>query len=503
MAATGILVDAASRHDATEHLPEFSHMNRFTTLLAVAATACPFLAAVGAAPSTPPAGTQPAAPPAAAAPLAADPARKPLAPVLAEVLRTSGAPGIAAAVVRDGKVIGIGVSGVRVAGDPDPIQESDSFVIASCTKAMTRLLLARMADAGELGFNTPLPQLLPGVTMREEYKGMTVTNLAQHTAGIPAYTRITPRDTPIVFELRGTPMEQRSAFAAHVLNEAPAAPPGTRFVYSNASYALLGNIAERRAGKPWEELMRERVFQPLGMEGVSFGRPHAEPGKPVVVGHRRNPAGGFEPARTGPPLDGLFAPAGAVCLPIEQFARFAAAEVAVEGGTMEGFLTRATLGALPGLLPADMAKREGGPFYGGEGSYSAAFVTWPSKNLAVVVCTNAGDGDAVCAEAIRAVLEACAPDVPFTPAAAGPAGAPGARLGIQMRWEHDGRVIVDDVADGGRAASLGFKKDDEITSVDGKGASEWTPEDLGAAMRRSGAKVVLLRAGKPIEITVP
>lgn len=423
---------------------------------------------------------------------------KPLRDALERVREKTGVPGIAAAVTRDGKVIGVGVCGVREIGKPSAIEPGDSFLIGSCTKAMTRMLLLRMADAGEVRFEATLGELLPDVPMREEYRKVTVSNLAQHMAGLPAYTRITPTETPIVFEVKGTPNEKRSQFAAHLLMEAPVALPGSRFVYSNASYALLGNLAERRGGKPWEELMVDRVFTPLKMAGVTFGRPKGGPDKPVPIGHERTP-GGFEPARRGPPVAGLFAPAGAVCLPIGEFAKFAAMEAELDGGHAAGFVGKETAARMPGLLPADMAKGEGQPFFGGEGTFTAAFATWPSKHISVVVCTNAGESDEICTEVIRAVLSECAPDILLAlPNAGGKQ-----RRGIQIRSEPGGQVIVADVVPGSPAEKLEFQKDDEIKAIDGKSASDLSREEMVDAVRRSGTRITLLRAGRSIEVIVP
>ena len=66
--------------------------------------------------------------------------------------------------------------------------------------------------------------------MRADYKPVTLANLISHRGGIQPYTQIGPAMTPIIFELQGSPVEQRAAFAAHLLDEEPAAPPGTRFV---------------------------------------------------------------------------------------------------------------------------------------------------------------------------------------------------------------------------------------------------------------------------------
>jgi CubicO group peptidase (beta-lactamase class C family) len=94
---------------------------------------------------------------------------------------------------------------------------------------------------------------------------VTVGQLLTFMGGIPAYTQINPKLTPVLFELKGGALDQREQLLKHVLQEEPVAKPGTERRYSNASYALAAFVAERRTGRSWETLMAEEVFKPLGM----------------------------------------------------------------------------------------------------------------------------------------------------------------------------------------------------------------------------------------------
>src|SRR5689334_11567790 len=71
---------------------------------------------------------------------AANEAPRSLDATLDGIRSTTGIPGLAAAAVRDGKIVAVGVSGVRELGKPEPIARGDRFLVGSCTKAMTRLL---------------------------------------------------------------------------------------------------------------------------------------------------------------------------------------------------------------------------------------------------------------------------------------------------------------------------------------------------------------------------
>lgn len=349
----------------------------------------------------------------------------PLEALAREARERSGIPGLAVAVVLDGGVVAQAAAGVRRLGSPAPIEPQDHFLAGSCTKAMTRVLLARLAQAGTLDLDQPLAKALPGVPMREDYRKATVRDVALHRAGLQPYTRIGPRVTPALFELKGPPEARRAAFVRQVLQQAPAGRPGEEEVYSNAGYALLGALAEQAAGKPWEALMAEEVFAPLGMAGARLGRSEELGLGPGPEGHGRGP-GGFEAGLRAPPITGALAPAGAANLTLADFAAFAAALADAEAGRPSAFLGPKGLKALASLRPPGKGPPEGAVLLGSEGTFTAGFALWPSRRLAVVVLTNGGFADEVPEELIEAARARYAPGaLPVArPPRQGPGGPP-------------------------------------------------------------------------------
>lgn len=411
-----------------------------------------------------------------------------LGAVLEEVRAKSGVPGLVGAAVRDGKIVAIGAAGVRQIGTDDRVTIDDPFLIGSCTKAMTRALAALLTEKSVFAFDMTLEQALPGVAMHDQYRAATLSDVMRHTAGLPGYERITPRETPIVFEVRGTPRECRAQFAAHVLMENPAGPRG-KFTYSNAGFSILGHIMERRTDKAWEDLMVEEVFKPLKMESVGFGRSAEKTGVPL--GHRRT-ADGFAVARSGPPLTGTFAPAGGVRVPIRDFARF----VAAQAGGFQGLLKKETAAALSGLGAADGAGVEGAAIFGGEGLFNAGFAVWPSKGFGIAVCTNAGDADDACQAAIDAIRRSVAPDVGTDPPAAR------GKLGIRIQAEADGAWSIDSVEAGSPAEKAGLRAGDEFVAIDGTPLAEIEPPARAEALRAPRVSITVRRDGKDIVITI-
>lgn len=404
------------------------------------------------------------------------------------------APALAGAVFLDGNLVALGVCGVRSADAPDPALIDDRFPIGSCSKPMARFVLARLSERGKIDLDAPLPALFPGITMREEYRSATLAHLVNHTAGIQPYTRIGPRVTPFIFELKGTPQEQRATFAAHVLAEEPVGTPGKKFVYSNAGFCLVAVGAERAAGKPWETLVHDEVFVPLDLKSATVG---ADPDPAAPRGHGRTPDGFRVQARQFPRL-AVMVPAGGVALNIADFARFAGAQADLESGRPVAGLTEKTLKRLPQLRAAD-APGAGGTFFGGDGFYTAAFAAWPQERLAIAVASNAGDSDDLCQAAIDAIQGAYAKGLAKQAAENKPQGP---RYGFAIQAEDDGGWNVQSVEPGSIADKAGLKAGDRITAINGTDLADLDPDQRTEKIRGTTLRLTVDRDGTRTEIAM-
>ncbi len=184
-------------------------------------------------------------------------------------------PGLAAAVVRGGKVVASGVTGVRREGTVDKLALHDRYHFASCTKSMTAMLAAVAVHRGQIEWTTSLADGLPMLVekMRPEYRAVTLEQLLAHAAKIPAYTQPSAQQVAWMKALEGPAVEQRLAFLAHVLGtEKPNGGSGDD-AYSNAGYVAAGAMVERAAGASWEDLLRRELARPLRMTHVGFGYP--------------------------------------------------------------------------------------------------------------------------------------------------------------------------------------------------------------------------------------
>ena len=204
-------------------------------------------------------------------------------------LKTFDVPGIAIAIVKDGKVVATKGFGVRKLGSPAPVTDKTLFEIASNSKAFTAAGLAQLVDEGKLGWDDPVTKHLPSFQMADAYvtHTMTVRDLLVHRSGLglgagdllwwPTTTFTTDE---IIDRLRNVKL------ATSFRNN---------YAYDNLLYIVAGKIIAQKAGKSWEEAMRERILAPLGMTGTTtnvdemlktadYSAPHSKiNGKAAVV----------------------------------------------------------------------------------------------------------------------------------------------------------------------------------------------------------------------------
>lgn len=202
-------------------------------------------------------------------------------------------PGIAVAIVKDGDVVLERGYGVRESGQPARVDEHTLFAIASNTKAFTSAALAQLVDEGKLNWNDRVTEHLPWFRMSDPVvtHEMTVRDLLTHRSGLglgagdllfwPA-TTYTTRE--VVERLRFVPLATsfRSAYA-----------------YDNILYAAAGLTLEQVSGRTWAQVVRERIFLPLGMTEAKTNCTELAPGDNVASGHARFD---FKDLRPVPPL---------------------------------------------------------------------------------------------------------------------------------------------------------------------------------------------------------
>lgn len=179
----------------------------------------------------------------ASLPLAAQSPLDGIDSLIASAMKDWGVPGAAVAVVRGTEVIYLKAFG--------PVTPQTPFDTGSVTKPFTALALGTLADEGKLDWDAPIRSYIPAFRMRDPWAAerATMRDLLTHRAGLPA---------------EGAPEFER------LKDLEAAADFRSEFRYSNLGYVVAGRIAGALAGTSWEDLVRRRIFGPLGMKNSGF-----------------------------------------------------------------------------------------------------------------------------------------------------------------------------------------------------------------------------------------
>jgi CubicO group peptidase (beta-lactamase class C family) len=136
---------------------------------------------------------------------------------------------------------------------------------------MTATVIAAAVEKGKLAWTTTLAAAFPDATISPGLRVATLVQVLAHRGGFPGETAPPGKTLLEIHALTGTPREQRDAYVRLALAAPPAAPPGSKFVYSNMGYTVAAAMAERAMNASWEELIEGTLFRPLGMSGAGFG----------------------------------------------------------------------------------------------------------------------------------------------------------------------------------------------------------------------------------------
>jgi CubicO group peptidase (beta-lactamase class C family) len=182
---------------------------------------------------------------------------------VSRVMKTFDVPGVAIAVVKDGKVVEARGFGVRKLGAPARVDGKTVFEIASNSKAFTAAALAMLVDEGKLAWDDPVTKHLPDFRMYDAYvtQEMTVRDLLTHRSGLGLGAG----------DLLWWPTTDFST--DEIIHQLRYIRPATSFrngyAYDNLLYIVAGKIIARKSGKSWGDTVRERILKPVGMSGTT------------------------------------------------------------------------------------------------------------------------------------------------------------------------------------------------------------------------------------------
>src|SRR4051812_16246522 len=178
---------------------------------------------------------------------------------VSRTMQTFEVPGIAVAIVKDGRTVVSKGYGVRKLGSSAPVDEHTLFGIASNTKAFTATALAMLVGEGKIKWDNPVTTYLPSFAMYDPYvsRELTVRDLLCHRSGLGlgAGDLLFWPDTDIT----------RDQVVAATRYIRPASSLRSHYAYNNLMFVIAGEVIHAVSGKPYEDFIRERIFQPLGM----------------------------------------------------------------------------------------------------------------------------------------------------------------------------------------------------------------------------------------------
>ena len=211
-------------------------------------------------------------------------------------------PGAAIAIVYGGEVVYSKGFGFRDVEAKKPMTPKTLFAIGSTTKAMTATVLGMLVDDGKLDWDQPLRNYLPAFRLSDPAISERITprDLVTHRSGLPRHDLLWYNNN----ENTRAELVERLAYLEQ------SADLRERFQYNNLMFMTAGFLAGKLTGQTWEAVMRERLFDPLGMTRTNFSVAQSQKDEDFAFPYRSNDDQEIEriPFR---PID-LIGPAGSV-----------------------------------------------------------------------------------------------------------------------------------------------------------------------------------------------
>ncbi|MBV9812274.1 MAG: beta-lactamase family protein [Acetobacteraceae bacterium] len=306
--------------------------------------------------------------------------------------RDAAIPGMTIGVVRDGELVAHGCAGLASLELGVPIGPATAFRIASVSKQFTTAAVLMLAADGRLQLDDDAAMHLP--ELAQLGRRVTVAQLMHNTSGI--------RDMLELMRLGGadlgTPVTAAQILEAIARQRATNFAPGSRYLYSNSNFLLLGLIVERISGQSLPEFLRGRIFEPLGMTATRMTPSTLDVVANLATGYLPAEGGFWRRAPHAFPLGGE----GGLVSSVEDLALWACtAEAGLPGGaallaeleriapfpdgTPNGYARGLQVGSYRGLRTVS----HGGLWPG----YKTQFLRIPERRLAIIAISNNGASD--------------------------------------------------------------------------------------------------------------
>jgi CubicO group peptidase (beta-lactamase class C family) len=325
------------------------------------------------------------------------------------LMERTGVPGVAVGILHRGESVSFGW-GVTSVEHPLPVSNQTLFQIGSITKTFTATAMMQLVEEGVLDLDAKVRAYVPDFRVGDDTasREATVRQLLTHEGGWAGD----------FFHSTGAGDDAIARYVADMADLPQIAPVGTQWSYNNAGFSVAGCIIEVVTGKRYETVLKEQVLDPLGLEHCFF-----EPGDVIThsfaVGHSVVEG----KARVARPwaLERAIYPVGGIICPIDDLLRYARFHLG-DGLAQDGkrVLSPESLSMMHspqvtlweneswGLGWSILDEIEGARQVrhgGGTKGQVSSLVLVPEHDLAIVVFTNADQGDVITDEVRRWVLK--------------------------------------------------------------------------------------------------
>jgi len=200
---------------------------------------------------------------------------------VARIMKTFGVPGLALAIVKDGRVTLAKGYGVRKLGDPAPVDARTLFGIASNTKVFTATALGLLVEEGKIAWDAPVVDYLPWFMMADPFvtRELTIRDLLVHRSGLGLGAG----------DLLWWPEStyNREEVARRLRYIKPATSFRGAYAYDNVLYLVAGEVIQAVTGQMWEPFVAERILKKVGMTGSNVRHSAAAEAGNVATPHAK------------------------------------------------------------------------------------------------------------------------------------------------------------------------------------------------------------------------
>ncbi|MFF0558670.1 serine hydrolase [Streptomyces sp. NPDC004266] len=178
--------------------------------------------------------------------------------VVRDAMKRTGAPGVAVAVVHDGKVVHLKGYGVRKAGESAAVDADTVFQLASVSKPIASTVVS--GAVGTDGWTQPVAPHVPGFALKDPWvtSHVTVADLFSHRSGLPDHAGDLLEDLGY----------DRAYILSHLRHE-PLTPFRASYAYTNFGLTAAAQAVADEKGVPWEKLAADTLYKPAGMNSTS------------------------------------------------------------------------------------------------------------------------------------------------------------------------------------------------------------------------------------------